>query len=86
MCFSTIIGDNRLDDVIEFAKQFLKKASAPGSDSGYRDRRRLRPGLDHLDHLDQKRSETFLNVQKRAPAGGLFSVLALQPLSASFIY
>jgi hypothetical protein len=34
MCFTTTIGDNRLDDVIEFAKQFLKKASAPGSDPG----------------------------------------------------
>lgn len=34
MCFSTTIGDNRLDEIIEFAKQFLKKASAPGSDPG----------------------------------------------------
>ncbi len=34
MCFSTTIGDNRLDDIIEFAKQFLTKASAPGSDPG----------------------------------------------------
>lgn len=34
MCFSATTKNNRLDDVIEFAKQFLKKASAPESDPG----------------------------------------------------
>lgn len=34
MCFSTDIEDGRLGDVIEFAKQFLKETSAPGSDPG----------------------------------------------------
>jgi hypothetical protein len=34
MCFSADIGDGRLGDVIEFAKQFLKETSASGSDPG----------------------------------------------------
>lgn len=34
MCFSAIIGDTKLDDVIQFAGQFLVKASAQGSDPG----------------------------------------------------
>ena len=34
MCFSSVINDHRLDDIILFAQQFLKKASAPGSDPG----------------------------------------------------
>lgn len=34
MCFSAVAKDNRLDDIIQFAQQFLRKASAPGSDPG----------------------------------------------------
>lgn len=34
MCFSAEILDHRLDDIIQFAQQFLEKASAPGSDPG----------------------------------------------------
>jgi hypothetical protein len=34
MCFSAVIGENSLSDVIQFAKKFLEKASAPGSDPG----------------------------------------------------
>lgn len=34
MCFPAVIGDNKLSNVIQFAKEFLKKASAPGSDPG----------------------------------------------------
>lgn len=34
MCFSAVIGDTRLNDVIQYARQFLRKASAPGSDPG----------------------------------------------------
>lgn len=34
MCFSSVINDHRLDDIIQFAQQFLRKASAPGSDPG----------------------------------------------------
>ncbi|MBU1139034.1 MAG: hypothetical protein KKA76_08660, partial [Proteobacteria bacterium] len=34
MCFSAIIGDTKIDDVIQYAKQFLVKASASGSDPG----------------------------------------------------
>lgn len=34
MCFSAIIADTKLDDVIQFSRQFLVKASAPGSDPG----------------------------------------------------
>jgi hypothetical protein len=52
MCFSAVIGDTRLDDVIQFARQFLQKASAPGSD----------PGLcvtTLSDSLDSKALTTF---------------------------
>lgn len=34
MCFSAVIGDTKLDEIIQYAKQFLIKASAPGSDPG----------------------------------------------------
>lgn len=34
MCFSAEILTHRLDDIIRFAQQFLKKASAPGADPG----------------------------------------------------
>lgn len=34
MCFSAVIGDHDLSDVIQFAEQFLEKTSAPGSDPG----------------------------------------------------
>ena len=34
MCFPAIIEGNKLADVIQFAKEFLQKASAPGSDPG----------------------------------------------------
>lgn len=34
MCFSAIIDEGRLDDVIQFSENFLEKAAAPGSDPG----------------------------------------------------
>lgn len=34
MCFSAVIGENDLADVIDYAGKFLEKASAPGSDPG----------------------------------------------------
>ena len=34
MCFSAITDDTKLRDIIEFARNFLQKASAPGSDPG----------------------------------------------------
>ncbi len=34
MCFSAVIADHNLNEVIQFSKQFLKKNSAPGSDPG----------------------------------------------------
>lgn len=34
MCFRAVIGDANLDNVIQFAKDFLRKASASGSDPG----------------------------------------------------
>ncbi len=34
MCFSTTTPDNKLSDIIEFTKKFLRKNSAPGSDPG----------------------------------------------------
>ena len=34
MCFSAITSDEKLSDIIEFARQFLRQASAPGSDPG----------------------------------------------------
>jgi hypothetical protein len=34
MCFSAEIRDHNLSDIIQFAKEYLQKASAPGSDPG----------------------------------------------------
>jgi len=34
MCFSANTGDDKLNDIIGFARQFLRRASAPGSDPG----------------------------------------------------
>lgn len=34
MCFSAVIHENNFSDVVQFAKEFLRKASAPGSDPG----------------------------------------------------
>lgn len=34
MCFSAVIGEDDLSDVIHFARKYLEKASAPGSDPG----------------------------------------------------
>lgn len=34
MCFPAVINENNLSNVIQFAKAFLKKAAAPGSDPG----------------------------------------------------
>jgi hypothetical protein len=34
MCFSAVINDNNLSDVIQFTKEFLEKSSAQGSDPG----------------------------------------------------
>lgn len=34
MCFSAVTGDDKLNDIIEFTRQFLRRTAAPGSDPG----------------------------------------------------